>query len=102
MNPLSAILEHLTGMHTLTDQVIAMDCLIDAKSGVRNLAMAVTEAGTPEVKAVLVKHLDETIDMYERIVSYVMDKGMYHPWNVQEQIRFDLQTIDTALKAPTL
>ena len=45
MNP---ILEHMTGLHTLTDDVIAMDLLINAKSGVRNYAMAVTECATPK------------------------------------------------------
>lgn len=47
MNP---IIEYLTGMNVLTDQIIAMDLLISAKNGVRNYAMATTEAGTPEVK----------------------------------------------------
>lgn len=49
MNP---IIEYLTGMNVLTDQIIAMDLLISAKNGVRNYAMAATEAGTPEVKEV--------------------------------------------------
>lgn len=96
------LLEHLTGMHTLTDKVIAMDFLTSTKTGVRNLAMAVTEAGTPEVKAILMKHLDEAIDMHERITAYLIETEMYHPWNPAEQRNVDLQTIDTALKAPTL
>ncbi|KIN43362.1 hypothetical protein B4071_2613 [Bacillus subtilis] len=40
MNP---IIEYLTGMNVLTDQIIAMDLLIAAKNGVRNYAMAATE-----------------------------------------------------------
>lgn len=96
------LLEHLTGMHTLTDQVIAMDYLVTAKSAVRNYAMAVTDAGTPEVKAVMTRHLEEAVDMHERIAQYLMAKEIYHPWNVNKQIRTDLNTIQTALKAPTL
>ncbi|GGF93732.1 spore coat protein [Paenibacillus abyssi] len=99
---MNTILEHLTGMNTLTDQVIAMDFLIAAKSGVRNYAMAVTEAGTPEVKEILSKQLEEAIDMHERIAGYMMDRGWYHPWNVNEQIQLDLNNIQTALNAPTL
>ncbi|CAG7651074.1 spore coat protein [Paenibacillus allorhizosphaerae] len=99
---MNTILERLTGMHTLTDQVIAMDCLIAAKSGVRNYAMAVTEAVTPEIKTILTKQLEEAIDMHEKITMYMMERGLYHPWNVNEQLQLDLQNINTALNAPVL
>jgi similar to spore coat protein len=95
MNP---ILEHLTGLNALKDQVIAMDFLISAKSGVRNYAMAVTEAATPEIKATLIKHLDEAITTHEQISNYMTEKGWYHPFNVQEQLEFDLKNIETVLK----
>ncbi|MCR2807098.1 spore coat protein [Paenibacillus soyae] len=97
---MNTIIENLTGMNVLTDQVIAMDFLIAAKSGVRNYAAAVTEAGTPEVKAILIKQLDEAIDTHEQILAYMIDNGLYHPWNPQEQARLNLQNIDTALKLP--
>ncbi|CAG9621912.1 hypothetical protein BACCIP111883_02703 [Sutcliffiella rhizosphaerae] len=54
---MNTIIETLTGMEALTDQVVAMDLLIAAKSGVRNYAMAVTESGTPEIKEMLTRHL---------------------------------------------
>ncbi len=99
---MNTIIERLTGMNTLTDQVIAMDFLIAAKTGVRNYAIAVTEAVTPEVKATLTKHLEEAIDMHERIMLYMMERGQYHPWNVNEQIQLDLKNINTSLQAPML
>jgi similar to spore coat protein len=99
---MNILLEHLTGMNEMTDQMIAMDFLITAKSGVRNYAMAVTESGTPEVKATLTKQLDETMDMHERITLYMMEKGLYHPWNVNEQVQLDLKNIQTALNLPAL
>ncbi len=64
--------------------------------------MAATEAGTPEVKAILTRHLEEAIDMHEQISRYMMEKGWYHPWNTDEQVRFNLQNIDTALRLPVL
>jgi similar to spore coat protein len=99
---MNTLLEHLTGMHTLTDQVIAMDFLTSAKSGVRNYAMAVTETVTPEIKTILTNQLEEAIEMHKRISMYMMDRGWYHPWNVKEQFQLDLQNIQTALNAPTL
>lgn len=62
MNP---IIETFTGMDALSDQVVAMDLLTAAKSGVRNYAMAVTESGTPEIKEMLTRHLTEALDMHE-------------------------------------
>ncbi|WP_400163540.1 spore coat protein [Brevibacillus sp. TJ4] len=97
MNP---ILQTLTGMGGMTDQVIAMDLLISAKSGVRNYAMALTEAGTPEVKATLAKQLEEAIDLHEKISMYMIERGWYHPWNVHEQRMLDQQNIQTALNLP--
>lgn len=97
---MNTILQNLIGMGAMTDQVLAMDFLISAKSGVRNYAMAVTEVGTPEIKTTLTKHLEEAIDMHEKITMYMIERGWYHPWNVDEQIRLDQQNIETALNVP--
>lgn len=97
MNP---ILERLMGVHTLTDEMIASDLLISAKSGVRNYAMAVTECATPEIKAVLTKQLEEAIDLHEMISSHMMKRGYYKPFHMDEQIGHDLQNIQTALNIP--
>lgn len=84
-------------MNTLTDQVIASDLLIAAKTGVRNYAFAVTETATPEVRSVLRSQLREAIDMHEEITNYMMDRGWYHPFDANEQIKLDLQKGQTAL-----
>ncbi|WP_409177142.1 spore coat protein [Brevibacillus fortis] len=97
---MTGILQSLAGMGGLTDQVIAMDFLISAKSGVRNYAMALTETGTPEIKSTLTKQLEEAIDLHEKISLYMIERGWYHPWNVTEQIQLDQQNIQTALNLP--
>ncbi|MCU6791223.1 spore coat protein [Paenibacillus sp. WQ 127069] len=98
MNP---IIEYITGTNTLTDEVIAMDFLNNAKSGVRNYAMAVTECVTPEIKTVLSRQLEEAIDSHEQIMNYMMKRGLYHPYQVNEQIQLDLQNIQTAMNIPS-
>lgn len=99
---MNTILEHLTGMHTLTDQVIAMDLLNTVKSGVRNYAMAVTETVSPDIHDTLSRQLEEALDFHERLTALLMERGLYHPWNLGEQLKLDLQNIETALKAPNL
>lgn len=97
---MAGILQDMIGMGGMTDQVVAMDLLISAKSGVRNYAMALTETGTPEIKATLTKQLEEAIDLHEKISTYMIEQGWYHPWNVNEQIELDQQNIQTALNLP--
>ncbi|MBB6638446.1 spore coat protein [Cohnella thailandensis] len=97
MNPL---LERLMGMHTITDQVIATDLLNSAKGAVRNYAMAITEAISPEIRSVLEQQLDDAIALHEQIVAYMLDKGWYHPWNLKEQLESDIRAIRTAMAIP--
>lgn len=98
---MNSIVENMMGINTLTDEVIAMDFLINAKSAVRNYAMAVTECATPEIKMVLAKQLDEAIDSHEMIMNYMVQRGLLHPYNANEQIQLNLQNIETALKINT-
>lgn len=99
---MNSFIENLTGMDALSDQVVAMDLLIAAKSGVRNYAMAVTEAGTPEIKEMLTRHLEEAIELHERVSDYLVEKEWYHAWNTNEQIHLNLTNMKTAIDLPTL
>lgn len=95
---MNSIIESLTGMNKMSDQVIATDFLISAKTGVRNYAMALTESATPEVRAVLRKQLNDAIATHEVIANYMMKNGYYHAYNPQEQYKVDMAAADTALK----
>jgi similar to spore coat protein len=35
--------------------------------------------------------------LHEKITGYMMNKGWYHPYNVDEQIKLDMQSSQTAL-----
>ncbi|HEO8418350.1 spore coat protein [Niallia sp. FSL W8-0635] len=99
---MNSIIEYLTGMDALTDQMIATDLLISVKSGIRNYSMAITEAGNPEIKEILGRHLEEALDMHEKLSVYMAEKGWYHAFDPDEQINLHLKNIDTALNLPTL
>jgi similar to spore coat protein len=98
---MNTLIEHLTGLDTLTDQIIAADFLISAKSGMKMYAVAVTEAATPEMKTIFRQHLEEAITTHEQIINYMMKKGYYHPYNMNEQIQMDMRNIHTVLNIPT-
>ncbi|WP_343224471.1 spore coat protein [Paenibacillus sp. ACRRX] len=55
------LFENLAEMNGMTDQVVATDMLITAKAGVKDLAVAITETASPEVRNILRSHLDTAI-----------------------------------------
>jgi similar to spore coat protein len=95
---MNQLIQNLMGMGGMTDQVIATDFLISAKAGVRNYAVAITETGTPELKAALRDQLNTAIATHEKITNYMIARGFYHPHDLSEQLQVDLTITDTALK----
>ncbi|TWL68903.1 hypothetical protein CHCC14810_0740 [Bacillus licheniformis] len=50
---MNEFIQNMTGMGAMTEQVIATDFLISAKTGVKNIATAITETSSPEVRETL-------------------------------------------------
>lgn len=94
---MNGLIETLTGMNDMTDQVIATDFLISSKSGVQNYAVAITETTSPEVRIILKRQLKDAIDAHEKIFNYMMKKGYYNAYDMDEQYKVDMKTTDTAL-----
>lgn len=94
---MNSIIEGLTGMNKMSDQVIATDFLIAAKSAVRNYSIALTETTSQEVRTVLRKQLGDAIATHELISNYMMKNGYYYAYNLDEQYRVDMKTTQTAL-----
>jgi similar to spore coat protein len=95
---MNAIIESLTGLNKMSDQVIATDFLISAKSAVRNYSIALTETTSQEVRTALRKQLGDAIATHETISNYMMKKGYYNAYDLHEQYKVDMQTTETALK----
>ncbi|WP_010094114.1 spore coat protein [Ornithinibacillus scapharcae] len=92
------MLQKIAGMGGMTDQVIATDFLISAKSAVRNYTFALTESVTPDVRDVLRRQLAVAIETHEKISQYMMEKGYYNPSDFDKQLEVDLQASKAALK----
>jgi similar to spore coat protein len=91
------IIQNMAGMGNMTEQVIATDFLIASKTAIRNYATALSETATPEVRDTLRRQFDVAVGTHERITNYMMNKGYYHAYNPQEQIRVDMKATDTVL-----
>ncbi len=95
---MNTIIEKMMGIDTLSDQLIAMDLLMAAKSGMKMYAAAATESATPQLRETFRKHLLEAVESHAKITEYMMRRGFYHPYNMAEQIRLDRSQAQTALQ----
>lgn len=99
---MNEFIQNMTGMGAMTEQVIATDFLISAKTGVKNIATAITETSSPEVRETLKQYLNDAIDTHEQITNYMMSKDYYHPANLSQQIQVDTKAAETAKDLPQL
>ncbi|MDF0728117.1 spore coat protein [Cytobacillus sp. S13-E01] len=95
---MNSFLKNLMGMGGMTDTVIATDFLISTKASIRNIAFAITESATPEVRTALREQLRIAVETHESISNYMIEKGIYHPSDLGEQLKTDLKITETALK----
>lgn len=99
---MNTIVNNMTGMNAMTDQVIASDLLISSKSGIKNYAAALTEAATPEVRNALRDQLNKAVNLHEQIFNYMKDNGYYNAYDPDQQIQMDIQNADKALNSPNM
>ena len=90
------------GMPKLVDATMSRGFLLNAKSGVRNCAIALTEAATPDVRIFLQKQLEDAINMHEEISNLMINKGWLHPINLDKQFQMDMESSETAVQIASL
>ncbi|KLU54874.1 MULTISPECIES: spore coat protein [Paenibacillus] len=76
-------------MPEMADMTFAMDFLLRAKEGVRNLSIALTETASPDVRALLHTHLKQGIAMHQEISELMIRKKWFHPYELNEQYQLD-------------
>src|SRR4051812_23341278 len=94
---MNQMIQNMTGMGGMTDQVVATDFLVSTKSGIKNLALAITETSTKEVRETLTQYLNDAIKTHEQISNYMISKGYYNPHNLSKQLEMDIQATQTAV-----
>ncbi len=82
----------------MDDQTVAADLLSSAKAAVKQLASALTEAATPEVRQTLHSQLNEAVSFQHKVADFVVEKGWYKPYDIETQIQMDLQSSQQKLQ----
>jgi similar to spore coat protein len=81
----------------LTDQTIASDMLITAKTSIKEIAVALSETTTPHIRTMLRNQFEQAVTHHEQLSNYMMSKGWYTPTNVIQQIQNDMQLANKAI-----
>ncbi|RHW42119.1 spore coat protein [Neobacillus notoginsengisoli] len=89
--------KYAEGMPKMADASFAMDFLLTVKTGIRNYGFAITEASSPELKAVMERQLMEAIDLHEELSNLMMAKGWLYPYDPGKQVELDIKSVDMAL-----
>lgn len=91
-------LDNAEGMPGFVDSTIALNFLLNVKSGIRNYAFALTEIADPEARNVIHSLLNGQIDLHAEVSELMMIKGWLLPYQVDEQFRLDNISTQTALQ----
>ncbi|MCX7924000.1 MAG: spore coat protein [Clostridia bacterium] len=95
-------LENADGMPGLVDSTIALNFLLNVKSGIRNCAIALTEIADPQARTEIRKMLDAQINLHAEVSDLMMSKGWLHPYKVNEQFKLDKTSAQAALQISNL
>ncbi|KAF2421897.1 spore coat protein [Bacillus subtilis] len=92
-------LDPINSLHVpeLADTTFAMDLLLRAKEGVRNIAVALTESASPDVRTVLRNQLMQGIAMHQEITELMINKKWFHPYELSEQYKLDQLSANNTL-----
>lgn len=95
-------IENAEGMPGLVDSTIALNFLLNVKSGIRNCAIALTEIADPQARTEIRNMLDAQIDLHAEVSELMMNKGWLHPYQIREQFNQDKMSAQAALQIANL
>jgi similar to spore coat protein len=90
--------ENAEGMPNLADGTVALDFLLAVKTGIKNYALALSEATSPAIRTALLNQLQSAIAMHGEISELMMSKGWLHPYDTSHQLQVDLKSAEVALR----
>ncbi|WP_088105465.1 spore coat protein [Halalkalibacter urbisdiaboli] len=80
-----------------TDHAIATNMLFEAKAAVKDLAAAITESTSPEIRTFLTQELRSAIQQHEQIYVFLQERGIYDAYNVPQQLQKDISYAERVL-----
>lgn len=81
----------------LMEPFFAGNLLVFAKCSVRNYAIAITEAATPQVREALNTHLQRCIELHGKVFYYMYEHSYYPAYNLQQLLANDMNLAHKAM-----
>jgi len=94
--------QNADGMPGFVDSTIAMGFLINAKCGIRSIAMAITEIADREARQKVLELHHQAIDMHAELTNLMLAKGWLKAYAPEEQFNLDTVSADTSLQIANL
>lgn len=84
-------------MPELTDSGIALEFLLTTKTGIRNIAIALTETASPALRKLMKTQLDVMYDLYEETCDLMIKKEWLKPYDLEGQKELDIKSAKNAI-----
>ncbi|KGR88432.1 spore coat protein [Rhizophagus irregularis] len=97
LDPINSI-----NMPELTDSGVALEFLLTTKTGIRNLAIAITETSTPSLRKLMKIQLNVMLDLYDEITELMMKKEWLKPFDLDSQKELDIKAAENAISIAKL
>ncbi|WP_213653128.1 spore coat protein [Paenibacillus sp. J23TS9] len=68
------------------------------KCCIKNYATAITETATPQLRDTFVKQLNGAIKIHAKVFNFMMERGLYHAYDLHKMLENDKMTAKKALE----
>ncbi|MFC2949806.1 spore coat protein [Virgibacillus sediminis] len=79
------------------DQTIVTDMLFESKAGIKDIATAISETTSSDIRSLLREELRTAIQHQEQIYSFMQEHGLYDSYDISKQIEKDVRNADMAI-----
>ncbi|BDH61804.1 spore coat protein F-like protein YraF [Lysinibacillus sp. PLM2] len=97
LDPINSI-----NMPELTDSGVALEFLLTTKTGIRNLAIAITETASPSLRKLMKTQLNVMLDLYAEITELMIKKEWLKPFDLDSQKELDIKAAENAISIAKL
>lgn len=94
--------ENADGMPGLIDSTVALEFLLSVKTDIRTAAIVLTEVENSETRSTICNFLNKSIDLHAELTKLLIDKRWLHPYDINEQVKLDNISAETAVKIANL
>ncbi len=83
----------------ITDQFVATELLSTLKASIKNLATALTEVATTDIRNMLMQHFNDAVFAHGKLTDLMIQRGWYQAYHPGAQVQVDIKNASMVLHA---